>query len=105
MKKVLIGLGLLVPLLSAAQHDHHAADGKQSNHNHLAHMQAGRAQVFYIHTLPAPKIMVGIGNSDMKIESKSDKTEAYFNQGISLMHDFWDFEAYRSFKEAAGLHY
>lgn len=44
--------------------------------------------------------MTGIGQSKMKIETKSDKTQAYFNQGLNLLHDFWDFEAYRAFKEA-----
>lgn len=100
MKKIAIFSTILLPLFCYAQHDQHADDTKQSNHNHLAHMQAGRAQILYIHNLPAPKLMSGIGNSDMKIESKSDKTKAYFNQGVSLLHDFWDFEAYRAFKEA-----
>ena len=100
MKKTATLITLLLPIFGFAQHDHHVDDSKQSNHNHLAHMQAGRAQVFYIHKLPAPKILSGVGNSDMKIETKSEKTKAYFNQGISLLHDFWDFEAYRSFKEA-----
>ena len=62
-------------------------------------MPAG-AQNFYINNLPVPKILAGIGGSKMKIETQSKKTQAYFNQGISLLHDFWDFEAYRAFKEA-----
>lgn len=81
-----------------AQHDHHVDDA--TNHSHLAHMQASRAQTFYIHNLPAPKLMTDIGNSSMKIQTKSEKTQAYFNQGLCLLHDFWDFEAYRAFKEA-----
>jgi tetratricopeptide (TPR) repeat protein len=82
-----------------AQHDHHVGDTKNT-HNHLAHMHASRAQNFYIHNLPAPKLMTGIGGSKMKIETKSETTQAYFNQGLNLLHDFWDFEAYRAFKEA-----
>jgi len=82
-----------------AQHDHHVDDNKK-NHDHLAHMQASRAQTFYIHTLPPPKLMTGIGQSKMKIETKSEKAQQYFNQGLNLLHDFWDFEAYRAFKEA-----
>lgn len=81
------------------QHDHHVDDTKNS-HNHLAHMQASRKQNFYIHTLPSPKLMTGIGGSKMKIETKSEKAQQYFNQGLNLLHDFWDFEAYRAFKEA-----
>ncbi len=100
MMKRLTLLSLLWPLFTFCQHDKHVEDNLTSNHNHLAHMQASRAQVFYIHNLPAPKLMTGIGNSTMKIETKSQKTQAYFNQGLSLLHDFWDFEAYRAFKEA-----
>lgn len=44
--------------------------------------------------------MTGIGGSKMKIETKSEKAQQYFNQGLNLLHDFWDFEAYRAFKEA-----
>ncbi len=99
MKLVLL-LTIFLPLFSFAQHDKHVEDKLTTNHNHLAHMQASRAQVFYIHNLPPPKLMTGIGSSKMKIETKSEKTQAYFNQGLSLLHDFWDFEAYRAFKEA-----
>ena len=102
MKQYFAILATLLPLFTVAQHNHQSSsdDATKSSHNHLAHMQASRAENFYIHNLPAPKIMTGVGNSKMKIETKSAKTQAYFNQGISLLHDFWDFEAYRSFKEA-----
>jgi tetratricopeptide (TPR) repeat protein len=53
--------------------------------------------------LPAPPLMQGIGNASMKITTSSDAAQAYFNQGLRLLHDFWDFEAYRAFKEAARL--
>lgn len=100
MKKIIVFLALYFwANLVFAQHDHHVDDTKNS-HNHLAHMQASRVQNFYIHNLPAPNLMSGIGNSKMKIVTKSEKTQAYFNQGLNLLHDFWDFEAYRAFKEA-----
>lgn len=99
MKNLILLFCLMVATSSYAQHDHHVDDTKNS-HNHLAHMQASRAQNFYIHNLPPPKLMTGIGQSNMKIETKSEKTQAYFNQGLNLLHDFWDFEAYRAFKEA-----
>ncbi len=100
MKKILSIAAVLIPFFAFCQHDHHVDDAAKTNHNHLAHMQASRAQNFYIHNLPAPKLMAGIGGSKMKIETKSQKTQAYFNQGLSMLHDFWDFEAYRAFKEA-----
>ena len=104
MKKTTVFLAFcLLANLAFAQHDHHVEDNKTTEshgHNHLAHIQASRAQNFYIHNLPSPKLMMGIGQSKMAIVTKSEKTQAYFNQGINLLHDFWDFEAYRAFKEA-----
>ena len=99
MKSLFLLLAFLTCSVSKAQHDHPVEDNK-TNHSHLAHMQAARASTFYIHNLPAPKLMNGIGKSAMKIETKSEKTQAYYNQGVNLTHDFWDFEAYRAFKEA-----
>ncbi len=99
MKPIALLFCLFISLVSYAQHDHHVDDNKKS-HDHLAHMQASRAQTFYIHNLPPPKLMTGIGQSKMKIETKSEKAQQYFNQGLNLLHDFWDFEAYRAFKEA-----
>jgi len=101
MKFSIAILTILLPLFTVAQHNHQSNDdAATSSHNHLAHMQASRAENFYIHNLPAPKLMTGVGHSKMKIETKSAKTQDYFNQGVSLLHDFWDFEAYRAFKEA-----
>jgi tetratricopeptide (TPR) repeat protein len=53
--------------------------------------------------MPAPNLMTGIGTSPLRITTKSPEAQAYFSQGISLLHCFWDFEAYRAFKEAAHL--
>jgi tetratricopeptide (TPR) repeat protein len=102
MKKTGLFLAFcLLENLAFAQHDHSpTGTTTTTSHNHLAHMQASRAQNFYIHNLPAPKLMTGIGGSKMKIVTKSEKTQAYFNQGLNLLHDFGDFEAYRAFKEA-----
>ena len=99
---ILLFASCLLCQLVFAQHDHNptGATTTATSHNHLAHMQASRAQNFYIHNLPSPKLMTGIGQSKMKIVTKSEKTQAYFNQGLNLLHDFWDFEAYRAFKEA-----
>jgi tetratricopeptide (TPR) repeat protein len=53
--------------------------------------------------MPAPPLRTGIGTSDLKITTKSELAQKYFSQGVALLHCFWDFEAYRSFKEAARL--
>jgi len=47
--------------------------------------------------------MQGIGEASLKITTNSEQAQAYFNQGLKLLHCFWDFEAYRAFKEAARL--
>jgi tetratricopeptide (TPR) repeat protein len=47
--------------------------------------------------------MEGIGEASLKITTSSEQAQAYFNQGLRLLHCFWDFEAYRAFKEAARL--
>ena len=59
MKKLAFILFLSSSISTIAQHDHHVDDSKtgSSGHNHLAHMLASRAQNFYIHSLPAPKLM------------------------------------------------
>ena len=53
--------------------------------------------------LPAPPLMKNIGSSNLKITTKSEQAQKYFNQGLNLMHAFWDLEAYRAFREAARL--
>ena len=53
--------------------------------------------------LPSPPLMQGIGDANLKITTNSDAAQAYFNQGLRLLHDFWYFESYRAFKEAARL--
>jgi tetratricopeptide (TPR) repeat protein len=53
--------------------------------------------------MSAPPRITGIGDSHLDITTKSAKAQAYFDQGFSLLHCFWDFEAYRAFKEAARL--
>jgi tetratricopeptide (TPR) repeat protein len=53
--------------------------------------------------LPPPPLRQGIGDANLKITTSSDSAQVYFNQGLRLLHDFWDFEAYRAFKEAVRL--
>jgi tetratricopeptide (TPR) repeat protein len=50
-----------------------------------------------------PPRIGGIGDSHLTITTKSANAQAYFDQGLNLLHCFWDFEAYRAFKEAARL--
>jgi tetratricopeptide (TPR) repeat protein len=49
--------------------------------------------------LPVPIHMTGIGNSHIEIKS-SPETQAWFDQGLSLLHDFWDYESAKAFEQA-----
>ena len=92
-----IFLLILLPLIinpTFAQHDH-SGHSKEINH-----VMACRSGVNYIDILPTPELMNGVGSSTLKIKTSSDLAQKYFSQGVSQLHCFWDFEAYRSFKEA-----
>ena len=53
-------------------------------------------------TKPA-RLQDGFGKVHMPITTKSDKAQAFFDQGLALLHAFWFYEADRSFAEAARL--
>ncbi|MGA7342973.1 MAG: hypothetical protein WBE72_05600 [Terracidiphilus sp.] len=49
--------------------------------------------------LPAPVRMTGIGNSHIAINASAE-AQAWFDQGLSLLHDFWDYESEKAFEQA-----
>jgi hypothetical protein len=49
-------------------------------------------------SLPAPIKMTGIGNSHLTITA-TPEAQAWFDQGLSLLHDFWDYESARAFEQ------
>jgi hypothetical protein len=49
--------------------------------------------------LPVPIKMTGIGNSHIAIKANAEAQE-WFDQGLSLLHDFWDYESAKAFQEA-----
>jgi len=51
--------------------------------------------------MPAPPKMTGIGTASIKITTKSPEAQVWFDQGLNLLHAFWDMEAYRAFREAS----
>lgn len=70
---------------------------------HAGHSPGGYAPAVNTSTLPAPPLMTGIGASHIPITTNSAQAQKYFDQGVNLLHCFWDTEAYRAFKEAARL--
>jgi tetratricopeptide (TPR) repeat protein len=53
--------------------------------------------------LPAPQHLDGIGHSHLSITTKSPEAQQWFDQGLALMHCFWDYEALRAFQQAVRL--
>jgi tetratricopeptide (TPR) repeat protein len=49
--------------------------------------------------LPVPQKMSGVGNVHMQI-SATPEAQAWFDQGLNLIHDFWDYEAARAFEQS-----
>jgi len=49
--------------------------------------------------LPVPEKLTGIGNVHIKI-SATPEAQMWFDQGLNLFHDFWDYEAERAFEQA-----
>jgi tetratricopeptide (TPR) repeat protein len=49
--------------------------------------------------LPAPIRMTGIGNSHIAIKA-TPEAQAWFDQGLTLLHDFWDYESAKAFEQA-----
>jgi tetratricopeptide (TPR) repeat protein len=48
--------------------------------------------------LPVPIRMSGIGNSHIAIKA-TPEAQAWFDQGLSLLHDFWDYESAKAFEQ------
>lgn len=53
----------------------------------------------YFTPYKSPALVDGIGNSSLLITTRSEMTQKFFNQGLSLLHCFWWFEALRAFKK------
>src|SRR5215469_1903225 len=49
--------------------------------------------------LPVPIRMQGIGNAHMEITG-APEAKIWFDQGLNLLHDFWDYESARAFEQA-----
>ena len=48
--------------------------------------------------LPVPVRMTGLGNAHITIKASAE-AQAWFDQGLNLMHDFWDYEGAKAFEQ------
>lgn len=49
--------------------------------------------------LPQPVHLSGIGNAHITITANPE-AQAWFDQGLNLMHDFWDYESMKAFEQS-----
>ncbi len=47
--------------------------------------------------------MEGIGNATIEISTANAEARVWFLQGLNLLHDFWDYESERAFRESVRL--
>jgi tetratricopeptide (TPR) repeat protein len=52
--------------------------------------------------LPPPRKLSGVGNAHIPITA-SREVQAWFDQGLNLYHDYWDYESARAFEQAIRL--
>ena len=91
--KVLAGLRLIF-LVVAAAIPLTAQQSTPAGHN-MADMQP----VPPPEQLPVPIHMTGIGNAHIAITA-SPEAQQWFDQGLNLMHDFWDYESVKAFEQS-----
>src|ERR1700758_4457850 len=72
----------------------HPAEPQQPGHN-MADME----MIPPPEQLPVPVKMDGIGNSHITIKA-TPEAQAWFDQGLSLLHDFWEYESQKAFEQA-----
>jgi hypothetical protein len=49
--------------------------------------------------LPPPQKLTGIGNAHIRITAMPE-AQMWFDQGLNLLHDFWDYESARAFEQS-----
>ena len=84
----LISALLLAGMIAAAQTHQHGPSGAE----HIDPVK-----------LPPPQRIDGIGQAHIPITTKSPQAQQWFDQGLALIHCFWDYEELRAFEEAVRL--
>jgi tetratricopeptide (TPR) repeat protein len=90
MKRILSSIAPLCLLLAASVL---AQDQTQVCHTPSATKEATKPAVLF----------AGAGKAHLSVTTKSAEAQAFFDQGLALLHSFWGYEADRSFARAAEL--
>ena len=65
----------------------------------MCHAMGTRDEVLARQTSRSRKNLTGIGNVHLKITA-TPEVQTWFDQGLNLYHDFWDYESARAFQQA-----
>jgi tetratricopeptide (TPR) repeat protein len=91
----LIGVIIFVAAFVGAEPGLAFAQGSMAGHDMGMEMKEVPAP----ETLPVPVKMSGIGDSHLAITA-SPEAQMWFDQGLNLLHDFWDYESTKAFEQA-----
>jgi tetratricopeptide (TPR) repeat protein len=67
------------------------------------HGPSAREPAVDLTKLPEPQRIEGIGHSHITITTKWAEAQQWFDQGLALLHCFWDYEALRAFEQSVRL--
>jgi len=67
------------------------------------HQMSEAAPEIDLSKLPPPAKMGGVGRSHIGLTTKSAEAQRWFDQGLALLHCFWEYEALRAFEQAVRL--
>ena len=85
--------GFIAALLSLGLVAGAAAQNAVSSHSMDMHEEVPPEK------LPPPMKLTGIGNAHIRITA-SPEAQMWFDQGLNLLHDFWDYESVRAFEQS-----
>jgi len=76
-----------------------ATQGRVAAQTATCHAMGGEREELAPEKLPVPEKLPGIGNVHIKITG-TPEAQMWFDQGLNLLHDFWDYESARAFAQA-----
>ena len=92
-RQCILSLGILLTLLGLLP-----AAGAQSTM--ACHLMDQEIPAVNPQDLPAPEHMTGLGNVHFQITTSKPEAQAWFDQGLNELHDFWDYESARAFEQS-----
>jgi tetratricopeptide (TPR) repeat protein len=99
LRKVLLAIPLSASLIAFAQPFLPPAFAQSGSTTPYVHCHSlGTQDEIPPDKLPVPQKLSGIGNVHIKITA-SPEAQLWFDQGLNLYHDFWEYESLRAFQQ------